>query len=150
MTGTGAKAAPLQEAVRRQGLASFVFQDYQPPEMLGDSMAASQVHLVSLLPALEGLIVPSKLYGILAAGRPTVFIGDPQGDVANLIRERDCGIAVPVGDSEGLARQLRSLRDDRGRLESMGRRARQFAVEQFSGEQAAAAWLKFLAECRAA
>lgn len=144
MTGAGAKSGPLQEAVRDQGLASFIFQDYQPPQMLSDSMAASQVHLVSLLPALEGLIVPSKVYGILAAGRPAVFIGDTGGEVATLLRQRDCGIAVAVGDSSGLAGQLRALRDDPARLTSMGQSARQLAVEQFGGDQAAAAWLRFL------
>jgi glycosyltransferase involved in cell wall biosynthesis len=144
MTGAGARAGNLQQAVQREGLTSFVFQDYQPPQMLSDSMAASDVHLVSLLPSLEGLIVPSKVYGILAAGRPTVFVGDLQGDVASLIRKHDCGITVAVADSEGLARQLRSLRDDPSRLESMGRRARQLALEQFNGEQALAQWLEFL------
>ena len=52
-----------------------VFQDHQPTAVLSDSMAAADVHLVSLLPAIEGLIVPSKTYGILAAGRPLVFGG---------------------------------------------------------------------------
>jgi colanic acid biosynthesis glycosyl transferase WcaI len=144
MTGTGAKAGPLQQAVGKADLTSFVFQDFQPAELLGDSLAAADVHLVSLLPALEGLIVPSKMYGILAAGRPAIFVGDPRGDVADLLRERDCGVAVAVGDSQGLANELRRLRDDRGRLEGMGRRARQVAVEHFSGEQAASAWLQFL------
>jgi glycosyltransferase involved in cell wall biosynthesis len=121
-----------------------VFQDFQPPELLGDSLAAADVHLVSLLPALEGLIVPSKVYGILAAGRPAIFVGDTRGDVADLLRERDCGVAVAVGDSQGLVDQLRRLRGDRGRLEAMGCRARQVALEHFSGEQAASAWLQFL------
>ena len=144
MTGTGAKAGSLREAVKRERLENFVFQDFRPAEWLGDSMAAADVHLVSLLPALEGLIVPSKVYGILAAGRPPVFIGDPQGDVADLIQERDCGVVVAVGDSEGLVRQLQALHRDRFRLESMGIRARQLAVERFSGDQATAEWLKFL------
>jgi len=144
MTGTGAKAGALQQAVGKANLTSFVFQDFQPPELLGDSLAAADVHLVSLLPALEGLVVPSKVYGILAAGRPAIFVGDTRGDVADLLRERDCGIAVAVGDSQGLVDQLRRLRGDRGRLEAMGRRARQVALEHFSGEQAARAWLQFL------
>jgi len=145
MTGTGAKSSSLQEAVRSRGLQNFVFQDYQPPEMLGDSLAASDVHLVSLLPPLEGLIVPSKIYGILAAGRPAVFVGDSQGELANLLREHECGITVPVNDCEGLARQLRALRADHPRLQALGARARQLAVDRFSGEQAAAEWLSFLA-----
>jgi glycosyltransferase involved in cell wall biosynthesis len=49
-----------------------------------------------------------------------------------------------VGDSQGLAQQLRLLRDDCKRLESMGQRARQLALERFSVDQAASAWLQFL------
>ena len=144
MTGAGAKRAPLQRAVQEQRLNSFIFQDYQPPERLGDSLAAADVHLVSLLPALEGLIVPSKVYGILSAGRPVLFIGDIDGDIASLIREYDCGMAVAVGDSEGLASALRILHEDRERLESMGRRSRELAVSRFTGTQAALEWLNLL------
>jgi len=144
MTGAGAKRGPLQQIVERESLQSFVFQDYQPPERLSDSLAAADVHVVSLLPALEGLIVPSKVYGILAAGRPALFIGDPTGDVATLLSQHECGISVAVGDSDGLAAQLRALRDDPQRLQWMGRRARDLAVGRFTGRQAAQAWLDML------
>ncbi len=76
ITGGGAKAEGVRNSVQSLGLESFFFQNYQPAELLSDSLAAADAHFVSLLPALEGLIVPSKLYGILAAGRPVVFIGD--------------------------------------------------------------------------
>ena len=72
-----------EDRIRAEGLASFYFQGYQPAALLSDSLAAADVHFVSLLPALEGLIVPSKVYGILAAGRPAVFVGDPAGDVVS-------------------------------------------------------------------
>jgi glycosyltransferase involved in cell wall biosynthesis len=144
MTGAGAQCAPLQQTVRRDGLTNFVFQDYQSPERLSDSMAASDVHLVSLLPALEGLIVPSKIYGILASGRPSVFIGDPDGEIATLLAEYDCGVTVRMGDSEGLSKQLRALRHDRLRLGSMGFRARALAVSRFTSHHAASEWLSLL------
>ena len=141
ITGGGAKAA----AVQSQGLTNLIFQDYQPPELLADSLAAADVHFVSLLPVLEGLIVPSKIYGILAAGRPALFVGDPAGDVATLIRESDCGVTVPVGQSERLAAVLRGLRDDRQRVTAMGARARTLALSRYSSEHAVAHWLDMLA-----
>lgn len=150
MTGGGAQRAPLQRAVEQQALTSFVFQDYQPPERLSDNMAASDLHLVSLLPALEGLIVPSKIYGIFAAGRPALFIGDSEGEVAMLLKEYGCGIVVDVGDSEGLAEQLRTLRADRGRLEEMGARARALAVSRFTSAHAAHAWLALVSRLSSA
>jgi colanic acid biosynthesis glycosyl transferase WcaI len=144
MTGAGAKAHGLQEAVRAEGLEGFVFQDYQPPELLSDSLAAADVHLVSLLPALEGLIVPSKIYGILAAGRPAVFIGDTNGDLARILRDHDCGVAVGVGESERLAAELVRLSEDRAHVAAMEQNARQLAVRSYTSERAVTDWLGFL------
>jgi glycosyltransferase involved in cell wall biosynthesis len=144
ITGGGAKAEAVRNSVQAQGLDSFYFQTYQPAELLSDSLAAADVHFVSLLPALEGLIVPSKLYGILAAGRPVVFIGDTASDLARLVRDERCGIVVAVGDSEALAAQLRALRDDPARLESMGVRARELALERYTKEHAVSEWLALL------
>jgi glycosyltransferase involved in cell wall biosynthesis len=144
ITGGGAKARAVSDSVRAEGLDNFVFQGYQPAELLSDSLAAADVHFVSLLPALEGLIVPSKIYGILAAGRPTLFIGDPSGDLARMVVAEDCGIAVAVGDSQRLAAQLTALRDDPARLASMGIKARELALARYTSEHAVSDWLGFL------
>jgi colanic acid biosynthesis glycosyl transferase WcaI len=144
ITGAGAKAEAVRASVQAQGLDSFFFQSYQPTELLSDSLAAADVHFVSLLPALEGLIVPSKVYGILAAGRPVVFVGDISSDLAKLVREMHCGIVVAVGDTEGLASELRALRDSPARIESMGARARELALARYTKEHAVADWLEFL------
>lgn len=144
ITGSGAKAESLRRSVEAEGLSSFRFQPLQPSELLADSLAAADVHLVSLLPALEGLIVPSKIYGILAAGRPAVFVGDPRGDVARMIADHDCGISVPNGDSAALAAQLRWLLDTPDRLASMGRNARELAVSRHTSRHALADWLAIL------
>jgi glycosyltransferase involved in cell wall biosynthesis len=144
ITGGGAKAESVRNSVQAQGLDSFIFQSYQPAELLSDSLAAADVHFVSLLPALEGLIVPSKLYGILAAGRPVVFVGDTASDLARLVREQRCGIVVAVGDSAALAAQLLTLRDDPARLESMGTRARELALARYTKEHAVSDWLALL------
>jgi colanic acid biosynthesis glycosyl transferase WcaI len=144
ITGAGAKATALREAVRAAGLANFVFQDYQPRELLADSLAAADAHLVSLLPSLEGLIVPSKIYGILAAGRPAIFIGATDGELARMLREQDCGTAVATGDCAHLAAELRALRDAPSRLLSLGERARQVALTSYTSEHAVASWLSLL------
>jgi glycosyltransferase involved in cell wall biosynthesis len=90
------------------------------------------------------LVVPSKIYGILAAGRPAIFIGDTGGDLAGMIRRHDCGVAVAVGDKQGLATELRALKDDPARRQRMGRNARQLALSRYAGEQALADWLDLL------
>ncbi len=144
ITGGGAKADALRVAVRAEGLDSFFFQSYQPPELLSDSLAAADVHFVSLLPALEGLIVPSKIYGVLAAGRPAVFVGSTTGDLARMLTSEGCGVAVDVGDCATLAAELTALRDSPARLESMGLKARELALSRYTSDHAVADWLRFL------
>jgi glycosyltransferase involved in cell wall biosynthesis len=140
MIGGGAKMESLKRAVAQRGLESFRFLPYQPQDALEDSLAAADVHLVSLLPALEGLIVPSKLYGILAGGRPVIFIGDPDGDVGRVIERVQCGRRVEVGDSTALVAAIRALKTDPSLRAGMGERARQAFCEEFNLRQAVDRW----------
>jgi colanic acid biosynthesis glycosyl transferase WcaI len=89
--GGGVKMDALRNTVAALGLANFRFLPYQPRATLEDSLAAADLHIVSLIPALEGLIVPSKLYGVMSAGRPVVFIGDRNGDIGRVIARAQCG-----------------------------------------------------------
>ncbi|HEV2269428.1 MAG TPA: glycosyltransferase family 4 protein [Steroidobacteraceae bacterium] len=145
MVGGGAGMRALELQARARSLANFRFAPYQPREALSDSLAAGDVHLVSLRPELEGLIVPSKLYGILAAGRPVVFIGDPDGELARLIAATEVGISVGSGDSAGLCCALRALRDDEAGRARMGARARAIFEERYTLAAAVARWRDVLA-----
>ena len=135
----------LQARVTELGLTgSFRFLPYQPREALCDSLAAADVHLASLLPDLEGLIVPSKIYGILAAGRPTVFVGDPDGEVARVLRDAGCGVSVSCADGAGLARELQALRSDLQYTRELGARARRVFEEKYTLDRAVGKWLQVL------
>ena len=149
MIGGGAKMSELKQRVLESGLTSFHFLPYQPREALADSLAAADVHLASLLPELEGLIVPSKTYGILAAGRPAIFIGDPDGELARLVAETDCGFAVRCADGAALAAALRSLHANRDELARMGARARVVFETRFTLDRAVRSWLQLLADLAA-
>ena len=144
MIGGGAGMRALEMQVRARGLPNFRFAPYQPREALSDSLAAGDVHLVSLRPELEGLIVPSKLYGILAAGRPVVFIGDPAGELAGLVAAAAVGVSVRNGDSAGLCRALCALRDDEAGRLRMGTRARAVFEERYTLTAAVARWREVL------
>jgi glycosyltransferase involved in cell wall biosynthesis len=148
--GGGAGLAPLKQAVLHEGLDSFRFAGYQPRAALADSLAAADVHLVSLRPALEGLIVPSKFYGILAAGRPAVFVGAADGELAGIIREEGVGLAVTVGDAEALARGLRLLSEDERARHAMGERAHALFRARYSWQRALDAWVDVLDQGRGA
>jgi glycosyltransferase involved in cell wall biosynthesis len=147
MIGGGAKMELLRRAVDERGLDNFHFLPYQPREELEDSLAAADLHLASLLPALEGLIMPSKLYGILAAGRPLIFIGDSDGDIARVIRGGECGVTVDVNAYRDLAAAICRLKDDPETRAAMGDRARQMSLSRYSLDRAVERWTAVL-ECR--
>jgi colanic acid biosynthesis glycosyl transferase WcaI len=146
MIGGGAKMRELEEQSRVRDLAQVRFLPYQPRSGLADSLAAGDVHLVSLLPELEGLVVPSKLYGILAAGRPVVFIGDADGELARIIREHRVGVAVASGDAAGLRQALERLRDDPDERLQMGLRARALFEQRYTLHAALDRWQELLGE----
>jgi len=148
--GGGAKMDMLKDLVEQRRLTKFHFLPYQPRHSLSDTLAAADVHLVSLIPSLEGLIVPSKFYGILAAGRPVVFIGDPNGDLAPIIRESGCGVVVAAGDSIGLVQAILALKRDSAMRQAMGAAARELLCSRFSSNRALAAWTALLDETRMA
>jgi glycosyltransferase involved in cell wall biosynthesis len=93
-----------------------------------------------LLPELEGLIVPSKFYGILAAARPTVFIGDPDGELARVIRAGECGVTVAVGDVDALVGAVRRLKDDPVHRRRLGSNAYRRYCEHYSARRAFDRW----------
>ena len=134
----------LRKRAAESGLRNIRFLAYQARERLSDSMAAADLHLVSLRPELEGRIVPSKFYGIAAAERPIAFIGDPDGELARLIAESDCGFSVEQGQGARLAGLIRSMaaKPEIGRAQ--GRHARQLLQERFSRDAAHRQWQDLL------
>jgi len=144
MIGAGVGMKMLENAVTARGLANFQFLPYQPRDSLADSLAAADVHLVSLLPQLEGLIVPSKFYGILAAARPVVFIGHPDGELARVIGDAGIGAVVEVGDASALARQLAGLNRDSPRREAMGAAAHRYYRDHYTAQRALDRWIEIL------
>jgi colanic acid biosynthesis glycosyl transferase WcaI len=148
LIGGGAKMGDLKQAVAALGLDNFLFLPYQPRASLEDSLAASDVHIVSLIPALEGLILPSKLYGILAAGRPVIFIGDMDGDTSRVIDRARCGRKVEVGDASALVDVLRDLAVTPEVCELMGFNARQEFCDNFDLARAIGRWRRLIERVR--
>jgi colanic acid biosynthesis glycosyl transferase WcaI len=144
--GGGAQKAMIAAASTERGLANLMFKPYQPRERLDQSLGAADVHLVTLRPEMEGLIVPSKFYGIAAAARPTIFIGDPDGEIGSVIRAADCGVCVRQGDAAGLVAAIRALHADAEWRERMGRNARRAFDEQYDKPLAVEKWRTLLRE----
>jgi glycosyltransferase involved in cell wall biosynthesis len=142
--GGGPQRRTVETVAAARGLAHVEFRPYQPRESLSYSLGVGDVHLVSLRPELEGYIFPSKLYGILAAGRPTIFIGAADGEIAQLVERERIGIAVRQGDPAALAAALVRLRDDRAKCAEMGARARALLGARYDGALALARWKTML------
>jgi colanic acid biosynthesis glycosyl transferase WcaI len=147
--GGGANMDSLKSNAELRGLSNFHFLPYQPRGQLEDSLAAADLHLATLIPSLEGLIVPSKFYGILAAGRPVLFIGDPDGELSRVIRTAHCGMVIAPGDSTALVEAIKDLESDSDRRAAMGTAARALLCSRFSSKRALASWTKLLAEVAA-
>jgi len=131
MIGEGARKKWLEEEARRKGLSNVWFLPYQPKERLGDSLTAADLHLIPLMPGAAGCMVPSKVYGILAAGRPFVAMMEDFADVACLASENRVGFVTPPGDVDALVGAIRSAMNNPGQLKEMGHRARRLAEERF-------------------
>ena len=144
LIGGGAWHSWLSAEVKERRLGNLRLLPYQKREKLRDSLTAGDVHLISLLPEMEGLVVPSKFYGIAAAGRPAVFIGDQDGEIARILRAGNCGVTVPCGDVVALTRVLRELYHAPKRCEKMGRAAREAYEQHYSRRQALARWQEIL------
>lgn len=141
ITGGGAQL----ERVRATAPANAVFQPYAPRERLSELLSDADVHLVTLQPRLEGLIVPSKFYGVLAVARPVIFIGSADGEIGRLIAESGCGYVVEPGDTESLVADIRHLGSHRDEAMAMGERGRQLYEARFAPAIALADWERILA-----
>jgi glycosyltransferase involved in cell wall biosynthesis len=144
MIGGGKRFDELARAVKRQGLANIRFIPYQEQKMLSYSLAVADAHWLSLNPKLEGLIVPSKFYGIAAAGKPIIIIGDKNGEIGRRVQQHGCGIVVTPGDTDALIDALRHLSNAKGTISEMGRRARAMLGAHFTRQRALQRWSRLL------
>ncbi|HEY1796195.1 MAG TPA: glycosyltransferase family 4 protein [Stellaceae bacterium] len=131
----------LRQRVGERGLeAQFRFAPYQDRDTLRHSLTLPDVHWLSLVPEVEGLIFPSKLYGIAAAGRPFIAVAAPDGEIAELTRQYGCGIVVEPDDASGFAAVLTRLSHDPAALVEMGDRARRMLDADFTRDHAFRRW----------
>ena len=145
MIGGGKRFDELATIVKQRRLdALFRFLPYQRQSMLPHSLTLPDAHWLSLNPELEGLLLPSKFYGIAAAGKPMIFIGSRDGEVARLVRQNGCGIVIAPGDVETLVGALRQWSNAPARIADMGRRARAMLDAQFRRQQGLAHWRELL------
>jgi colanic acid biosynthesis glycosyl transferase WcaI len=128
--GFGARHADVRALVERLEAKSVFFLPYQPRDVLSQSLGAAHLHYVGLARGLSGYVVPSRVYGILAAGRPVVVAADADSETARLVDDAECGIVLPPDRPDLLAGVLRDAHDGRIDLERLGARGREYVVRE--------------------
>ena len=128
--GMGARHAELSELAERLEVDKVTFAFYQPRSLLRQSLSAADVHVVGLAPGLAGYVVPSRLYGILAVAKPVIVAADAESETAQVVEQAGCGIVVPPGRPELLARAIRDAHDGKYDLKAMGARGREWVERE--------------------
>jgi glycosyltransferase involved in cell wall biosynthesis len=142
IVGDGAAKERLRREVRRRGLGNVQFLPYQPKATLTDSLGAADVHVVALRRGLAGRIVPSKVYGIMAAGRPFIAAVEEGSEPALLVQEHGCGMRAEPSDPQALAGAILDMRG--APLDAMGSRGREALERLYDRPIATAAYRNLL------
>lgn len=134
--GGGANRPKLEQMVADKRLGNVMFCEYQPMSELAHSLGAADLHLIPLTRELSQCLMPSKLYGVLAAGRPYLTNAPAASELHQLTCDEDIGVTVPAGSPTAIAERIRELKQSPQRCRRLGQNARRLAVEQCRQEQA--------------
>lgn len=129
--GDGPKREEIVEFKNRHNLNNVLLLSYQDRATLRFSLGAADVALISLKRELEALMFPCKVYGIMASGRPFIYIGSEQGEISRISKMAGCGFTVPPNDEKILAETILKLRQDEQLRQELGNRARKYFLEHF-------------------
>lgn len=142
--GGGAQFNKIKKTVKELNLGNVLFKPYQQREKLHISLTAPDLHVISLIPELEGLIVPSKFYGIAASGRPVLYIGNKKGEIPKILEESGCGKTFQLDQVSEIVKYIEKLSNDIGLLDKMGASARHVFDSRFEKHKAFESWFELL------
>ena len=146
INGGGSERPRLQ--VLAADLDNVHFIDFQPPERLSEMLAAGDIHVIALRKGLARSSVPSKLYSVLAAGRPVLASIDPETEVERVLLTHECGVTCQPEDSAAFIETLRELLDNPDATAAMGDRGRRFVESWVSPTGVATAYIDLFDELR--
>ena len=147
--GGGPRKAEILE--RAEGIPNFRYLGYQPRGLLARSLSLGDVHLLTMRDDMAGLVVPVKLYGIMAAARPVVMIGPRGSETARTIEREEIGrvidpVELGASAADRLVETLDELRRDPEARRRMGLRARAAFLERYERGACCASWEKLIRE----
>ena len=144
LNGGGVRAHEMRRAAESR--SNLVVVEYQPRERVSEVLASADLHLVPLRAGLGASSVPSKIYSILAAGRPVVASIDEGSEVARVVGEAGAGVAVPPDDLDTLVGAVEGLLADPRERAGMGESGRRWAEAWSSPRQVASTYADLIAE----
>lgn len=146
LAGQGAMKKELESRAVSLGIKNILFLPYQPMDMLAQSLGMADLHVISFRKGLSGAIVPSKMYGIMAAAKPYLIIGDADSEPALLARQLNCGLTAQAGDIAGITEAIKWCYTHKQELLAIGNNGRRAAEEKFSKDIILGQWLSLLEE----
>jgi glycosyltransferase involved in cell wall biosynthesis len=146
--GGGAGKRDVDALARQRQAANILSLPYQPLAMLGESLSAADVHIVTLGSPMVGIVHPCKVYGAMAVARPVLYVGPRRSHIGDLLDQADFAVHVEHGDADGAVAAIRALRDrgsdSRG---AMGRRGRELLCRSLTRQTLRAALCDELEKC---
>jgi glycosyltransferase involved in cell wall biosynthesis len=130
--GSGAKAPWLNRSVKEGEMTNVTILPPQRREDLHISFTACDIAVISFVPGMAGVSVPSRMYDVLAAGKPILAVAEPASELALLVKEEGVGWVVETGNPAMIAETVMTARSKGDSLREMGRRARRAAEEKYS------------------
>lgn len=142
--GDGAKIKVLKQAIQTYQLNNILLLPFQPREILPLSLTACDVSLVSMIPGAEYIVAPSKLYGMLAAGRAIISISSANSYIEQILTTYDCGVNSPPNNPQSLADIIRKFASEPLKVKTIGENARQLYENKYRFERALDEYEKLL------
>ena len=132
--GEGVRKKEVVEFQDQHNLPNVRIMGYQPMDKLVESLSSADVHFISLDDGFGGLVVPSKVFGVLSVGRPIIFQGSAESEIANMLVAHDCGVQVNIGDQAGLANEIQTYATDPERTQRHSEQAWNAYANEYSSK----------------
>ena len=121
-----------------------MFIPFQPLDRLAESLSMADVSLIGIYPENEGVIMPSKLYGLLAVGKPIICVSDPKSEVIEILKRAGAGLYSSIDDPKELAQKIGAVLDDPKKAQEMGENGRRYFLERFERKRVTREWKEAL------
>ena len=144
--GEGIKKNYIKEKVRQKRLSNVLLFPYQSYEILNYSLGIASVSLVTLEKGFEGMVVPSKIYGILASGKPVVAVVGGKSEIVEIIEKGQCGKIVKIGDYQALVKCIKSYYENPTKCSEDGLNGRRYFEKNYDRKIATRKYIKVIKE----